>query len=101
MKLHLSGPMSGRPNYNRAEFNRVAAVLRDMEHTVFNPAELDEILGYKELLKANLMWICEHAEGMVSLSGCGASKGALAETRTAQACGIPTMDSYGQQRVLA
>ena len=56
---------------------------------VFNPAELSEDLPYRLLLSRNLSWICEEAEGMVSLFGCEASKGARAETRVAQACGIP------------
>ena len=88
MKLHLSGPMTGITDYNRPEFNRVAAILRDLGHEVFNPAEIP-IADYRAMLLRNLAWICEHAEGMVSLGGYSGSKGARAEAGVAHACGIP------------
>jgi len=42
VKLYLSGPMSGLPDYNRAAFIAAAAKLREFGHDVVSPVELDE-----------------------------------------------------------
>lgn len=41
MKLYLSGPMTGRPNFNYDTFNEVAEELRQRFHQVINPAEIE------------------------------------------------------------
>ena len=89
MKVYLSGPMTGLPDYNRPEFNRVAAILRDMGHEVFNPAEAEQPILYRVALASGLMWICEEADGIVSLRGSADSPGARAEIEVAAACEIP------------
>lgn len=38
-RVYLSGGMSGQPNFNYPEFNRVAAQLRELNYIVCNPAE--------------------------------------------------------------
>ena len=38
-RLYLAGPMSGIPQHNYPLFNRVAKMLREQGHEVFNPAE--------------------------------------------------------------
>lgn len=38
-RLYLAGPMSGIPQHNYPLFNRVARMLREQGHDVFNPAE--------------------------------------------------------------
>lgn len=40
MKLYLSGPMTGKPDFNYPLFNSVAEELRQRFHQVINPAEL-------------------------------------------------------------
>ena len=85
MRLHLSGPMTSRPNHNKANFNALATLLRDHGHTVFNPAELNDALPYNELLALNLDWLCREAEGIVRLSGWWQSPGATAEVFVADA----------------
>ena len=47
MRIYLTGPMSGYPNFNYPAFSRVAAVLRDCGYTVLNPAEF--LLGWQGL----------------------------------------------------
>ena len=91
MKIYLSGPMTGIPDLNRPEFNRVAALLRKRGHHVFNPAEQEpqEPNEYRKALSLGLQWICEEAEWFVSLKGSDDSPGARAEIRAALACGIP------------
>ena len=40
MKIYLSGPMTGLPEYNYRAFHAAARKLRSLGHTVINPAEL-------------------------------------------------------------
>lgn len=47
-KVYLSGPMSGRPGFNYAQFNEAARRLRDAGLAVFNPAE-HEIVEIKPM----------------------------------------------------
>jgi len=42
MKLYLSGPMTGKYNYNKQSFEDAAQLLRARGFTVVNPAELPE-----------------------------------------------------------
>src|SRR5262249_6649191 len=39
MRIYLSGPMQGYPNFNHELFDTVTAHLRSMGHEVFSPAE--------------------------------------------------------------
>lgn len=39
MKIYLSGKMSGLPDWNYPEFDRVAAILRQLGYDVLSPAE--------------------------------------------------------------
>lgn len=45
MKVYLSGPMTGRPDHNRAQFDQAAADLRRRGYEVVSPAELDHNAG--------------------------------------------------------
>lgn len=48
MRIYVAGPMRGFPLYNFPAFDREAANLRLMGHTVISPAELDRELGFDE-----------------------------------------------------
>jgi hypothetical protein len=120
MKIYLSGPMSGIPYFNKPAFDTAAKSLRALGHTVFNPPEWDirhfgaEMLdnprgdaseaaaqhGFdiRIALRADLIWIIEHAQCIAMLPGWQNSKGALAEFHTAQALGLPyiCIDQTGQ-----
>lgn len=107
MKLYLAGPMRGRPAFNFKAFQDEAAILRDMGHEVFSPAERDLAEGFKpwgltgfeslhelgfslrHALHADLSWITLHAEGVAVLKFWETSKGAVAEVATAAALGLP------------
>lgn len=108
MKIYLAGPMRGLPEFNFPAFHAAAAVLRDMGHEVFSPAEKDiEKYGEKLLnpsgsedeaatnvgfslrqaLGMDLEWICAHGEAIALLKGWERSSGANAEFFTARALG--------------
>ncbi len=85
MKVFISGPMSGFPDYNRAEFNRIANLLKRLhpDWIILNPAILPDGLGHGEYLT-----ICSSmisiAEYIIALPGWRASKGACYEKELAQ-----------------
>lgn len=108
MNVYIAGPMRGKPYFNFPAFNKKAAELRAMGHTVFNPAERDnevhgtdisagnvngsEVLAAEEhgfnlrdALGDDLAWICSSADAIVLLPGWEKSKGARAEYATAVA----------------
>lgn len=110
MHIYLAGPMRGIPYFNFPKFHNWAAYLRNLGHTVFNPAEHDEqkygnqisnspsgdfkdIAKYgfdiREVLCADLIWICKTADAICLLDGWRASKGANAEYAVARALALP------------
>jgi Domain of unknown function (DUF4406) len=111
MRIYLAGPMRGIPNFNFPAFFAATAKLRKAGHTVFNPAERDNVRHGKDISKKNpngdeklaakqhgfslrvalgedLQWICEHGEAIALLPGWDKSKGACAERAVAEALGL-------------
>lgn len=110
MKIYLAGPMTGIPHFNFPAFLEAAASLRSEGHHVFSPAEHDiethgesfhadnpegdtkkaESNGFslRGALKADLDWICDHAEGIYMLPGWENSKGARTEHSLAVTLGL-------------
>lgn len=80
MKIYISGPMTGQPDFNRPAFNAKAAELRALGHEVVNPAELPEIPGWEwvDYLKRDIPLLLE-CEGIYQLPGWVGSKGAQLE----------------------
>lgn len=54
-KIYISGPMTGKPEYNYPAFNQMAALLRSNGYTVFNPAEIRKPLF--QFGSENELWI--------------------------------------------
>lgn len=78
--------MTGLPDFNYPEFNRVAQLLRDQGHYVYNPAEKD-IRSEKDLREAFVdytRFICCQADKLVLLPGWENSKGAKIEKALAE-----------------
>ena len=111
MKVYVAGPMRGIPEFNFPAFMAASKMLRNLGHTVFNPAERDMEHHGKDISKGNpngsivqaekehgfslrralgddLEFICKHADAVVLLPGWENSKGALAEKATAEALGL-------------
>ena len=72
-KLYLCGKMTGLPDHNYPEFNRIAAILRSKGYEVVNPAELKPIgtndwfgymrAGLSEMLKCDaVVWHGTHEQ---------------------------------------
>ncbi len=99
MKIYLSGPMRGKPQFNFPAFHKAAQMLREAGHEVFNPAERDEQIygadfstrsdtstfNLREALAADCAYISLQAEGIAMLPGWNRSKGAQAELALARA----------------
>ena len=87
MRIYISGPMTGKPDLNEPLFRSTAERLRGMGHVVFNPCDLPKALSalsYRDAIKADMAWICEHADAVVVLPGWTDSPGARAEVALAR-----------------
>lgn len=86
MKIYIAGPMTGLPESNYPAFHSAARRLRELGHTVLNPAENPvppcggTWQGYMRLALAQLV----QCECIVLLPGWSESKGALIERWLAQ-----------------
>ncbi len=91
---------------NHPAFNEAAAKLRACGFEVFSPAEHDVAMGFdpatatqeqmdnfdiRAALKADLSWIADNADMVVTLPGSSRSLGVAAEVALAEAIGIPVM----------
>jgi len=90
-RIYLSGPMTGIPDYNFPAFNQAANMLRDLGHSVFNPADrgTQPNKTYEQVLREDILILLGGAEGVVTLPGWESSKGAQLEVTVAKALGIP------------
>lgn len=73
MRIFISGPMRGVPNFNYPRFNAVAQILRDQGHEVVNPVEVGKAFGKPERINAD--------------------EGILREVVKAEAALVPTCDA--------
>lgn len=121
MRVYLAGPMTNIPHFNYPAFNAAAASLREEGHEVFNPAEHDIATFGKDIsnatgnaeqattehgfdrraaLKADLSWICDHAEAIALLPGWEMSSGATAELALANALDLKVMRLTPASRII-
>jgi hypothetical protein len=80
MKLYLSGPMQGYPEYNFPAFERARKLLRDAGYEVVCPAELGKHDGWEweDYLRRDLKVMLE-CESVATLPGWENSLGAQLE----------------------
>ncbi len=88
MKIFISGPMTGIPDFNYTAFNAAAEKLRSIGHEVENPADnpmCDTWAAYMRLSIAQML----RCDQVVMLPGWGSSRGACIEVDLAAALDIP------------
>ncbi|WAH38589.1 DUF4406 domain-containing protein [Alicyclobacillus dauci] len=89
MKIYLSGPMTGLPNFNRDTFNEVATVLRSVGYEVFNPAEVQLDNGtWEQYMREDIKGMMD-CDRVLLLPGWQKSAGANVENRLARDVGMP------------
>lgn len=86
-RIYISGPMTGLPDLNRAEFERVEKLL---DGDGLNPHKLPHNHGktHAEFMKEDLATLLR-CDGVIMLKGWTLSEGAQLEHTVAVACGIP------------
>lgn len=101
MKLYLSGPMTGLPDYNKPSFYRAAAELRVAGHEVVNPAEHDQLPAgaqWADYIRKDLVLLA-YCDGIAVLPGWTHSRGARLEVYIATQLGLPVLDAHTQAPV--
>lgn len=92
LTIYVSGPMSGMLHHNFPAFHSAAKMLRDLGHTVINPAELNPEPGkpWVECMKVDIkeLMCCDT---VVCLPGWQHSKGASLEVYIGKALGMNIM----------
>lgn len=100
-KIYLAGPMTGLPDKNYPEFIRVAMILRNAGHFVYNPAErpFDDI---RAAFRDYTAFITREACTIVLMPGHWRSLGATAERSLGIVLGLDLIDwdehKYGMGR---
>lgn len=89
MKVYLSGPMTGIPEFNYPAFHATAAKLRDAGYEVVNPAEVnpDSSLSWQQCLREDIKHLCD-CEALALMPGWQNSQGAHLEMHIAHRLGI-------------
>ena len=92
-RIYLSGPMTGRPEFNFPAFHAAASELRSRGMAVVNPAEI-EPTGEKtwaNCMKADIKALCDCCT-VALLPGWEDSKGANIEARLAINLGMRVVE---------
>lgn len=83
MKVFISGPITGKPNYNRAAFILAEAGLSEQGHTVLSPANIIPLYNPEEITQKQYLNICfsmiDACDTVYFLKGWEHSKGSRAE----------------------
>lgn len=89
MKVYLSGPMTGIPEFNYPAFHATAAKLRAAGYEVVNPAEVnpDSSLSWQQCLREDIKHLCD-CEALALMPGWQNSQGAHLEMHIAHRLGI-------------
>jgi len=89
VKVYLSGPMTGIPEFNYPAFHATAAKLRAAGYEVVNPAEVnpDSSLSWQQCLREDIKHLCD-CEALALMPGWQNSQGAHLEMHIAHRLGI-------------
>lgn len=95
LKIYLAGPMTGLPAFNFPAFHAAAKRLRDADHEVSNPAEVDDGDTSKPreyYLRRDLAMLAA-CNAIAVLPGWRKSKGAQLEMAVARELGMAVLDA--------
>jgi len=84
--VYISGPMSGKPNYNRERFWRMEHAVKIKGCRVLSPAHHNKEMTYSEYMKLSIEMVF-NCTTVIMLQGYGDSKGAMAEQALASSLG--------------
>jgi nucleoside 2-deoxyribosyltransferase len=90
VKLYISGPMTGYPNNNLEEFDRVQLVLEELGYEVINPARHPKQESWADYMRLDILDVLA-ADGVALLDYWEPSRGAALEVFIANALLIPVM----------
>ncbi|TDB42094.1 DUF4406 domain-containing protein [Photorhabdus luminescens] len=76
--VFISGPMTGKPDFNRSEFNTAAKMLKSQGLIVLNPAVYPDGLTHDQYMRMSLAML-EQADAVYLLDGWEHSTGAVME----------------------
>lgn len=84
MRVFISGPMTGLPEYNRPAFDKAATLLAERGYDVANPADLGIVEDWKwrDYLRHSLRLLLG-CDAIYTLPGWESSRGAVLEVRVA------------------
>lgn len=95
MKVYVSGPMSGLPEFNYPAFRAASARLRQFGFTVECPTEIGTRAGlepgtatWEDFMREDLRALLD-CDAVVTLPGWQRSRGATLECHVAVALGLP------------
>ena len=99
MKIYISGPMMGIPEFNKAAFIKAESKLLACGHDVFNPARLpqSENITYAQYMDIDLAMI-RACDIIHMLTGWEESKGANFELKYAVMIGLQV--NYENQKLM-
>ena len=98
MKVFISGPMTGLPEFNFPAFNECARILKEFGLAVHNPAEASESFGTDKAHEFYMRMAIEGlvtCDAMVQLPGWLGSKGAKIEALVAKSMGVKAYQWQG------
>lgn len=106
MRIYISGPMTGIPNFNAGAFNRAEEDLTIRGHFCVNPASLgggEELQWtWDDYLKRDIIsMLTEKCEAIAVLDGWQKSKGAMLEVHIGRELGMmilkyPTLEPFSE-----
>ena len=103
--VYLSGPMTGKREFNKPAFDRAKADLmaRYPDLSIISPPDLDEShpidpYSWEASLKRDLHFVVD-ADAIVALEGWRQSRGACLEVEVAERLGIPVFRYPSLRRV--
>lgn len=89
MRIYLSGPMTGLPEFNFPAFHAAAANLRAQGFEVVSPAEIvpDLTTSWEKCMRADIKALCD-CDAIALLPGWEKSKGAHLELHIGHRLGL-------------